>query len=396
MLLSPECSPECCKCKDPADKSGQLAYDNVADEAPSAATFVTVNPDLEMIALSPNHSPKRGRGMDAAALLGATLSDAIDKQSIPCRQNMNSNGKAHAMSMQDRFSSMETQVDAAELLEMVNRPIWLPFSSKDDDVSSSDSEASLSGSALDKESMSEKNVNPSASEASESSLSGSILDKAHKGSLREKKTSCPHAQTLSTMLLEEQERLEREEEQRRFLLDQQAGVRHEQERKLQEMRCPQEEARQGMLQEYQEKIRLQGLEEARQRKFKEMDDEKKIRAWMNMHGFNTVNNLSHLSKLGRKKHPEMERKSKKGERFKKVTPLHVAVVQNNLDIVKLLLAAGADSRQFNSKKQTPLKLAQTLDRKGSHAAVVQVLEMDQLVLAGLPCELDQKRAAQFM
>lgn len=136
-----------------------------------------------------------------------------------------------------------------------------------------------------------------------------------------------------------------------------------------------------MLQEYQEKARLQGLEEARQKKIQEMDDQKNIRAWMKTHGFNNVNNLSHMSKMGRKKHPEMERK-----KFKKVTPLHVAVRQNNLEMVKLLLAAGADARQFNSKDETPLKLAQKLDKNGSHAAVVQVLEMDQQVLAGLPCE----------
>jgi len=356
--------------------------------------------------------------VDAAGLLGATLLGEMAEENISHGQNVNSNWKAHAMSKQDRLSSMETQVDAAALLpkKSIRKPRWLHTMVKEDDVSSSASEASssLSGSILDKGSLSEKKVSSStsdsSSEASESSLSGSTRDK---GSLSEKKvssstseasssrsgsissssksqsqllrgTSCElevQSQTLSTMFLEEQERLEREEEQRRLLLDQQARDCDEKERKLQERRRLQEEARQGMLQEYHEKTRLQGLEEARQKKIQEMDDQKNVRAWMKTHGFNNVNNLSHMSKMGRKQHPEMERK-----KFKKVTPLHVAVRQNNLEMVKLLLAAGADARQFNSKNETPLKLAQKLDKNGSHAAVVQVLEMDQQVLAGLTCE----------
>lgn len=149
---------------------------------------------------------------------------------------------------------------------------------------------------------------------------------------------------------EEQERLAREAERRRLLLEQQAREREEKERQLQEMRRQGELKRQQQEKERQEKLRLQ--EEARQKKIKEMDDQKKVRTWLQSNGFKHVNNLV------RKK-------------FLKVTPLHAAVGQNNPEMVKLLLAAGADPRQFNSKNETALKLAQKLDKNGSHTEIVQ-------------------------
>jgi ankyrin repeat protein len=156
---------------------------------------------------------------------------------------------------------------------------------------------------------------------------------------------------------EEQERQlaeqrQREAERRRLELEQQARDREAKERQLQEMRRQAELDRQRQEQERQEKIRLQ--EEARQRKIKEMDDAKKVRAFLQANGFKDVNDLV------RKK-------------FNKVTPLCFAVGQNDVDMVKLLLAAGADAKKMNGKKEMPLSLARKLNKDGTHAAVIQEL-----------------------
>merc|ERR1711904_9997 len=160
---------------------------------------------------------------------------------------------------------------------------------------------------------------------------------------------------------EEQERQlaeqrQREAERRRLELEQQAKEREAKERHVQEMRRQAELERQRQEQERREQIRLQ--EEARQKKIKEVDDAKKVRAFLHSNGFKDPNDLV------RKK-------------WSKVTPLHLAVGQNNADVVKLLLAAGADPRKMNGKKETPLGLAQKLDKNGSHAAVVQELSPHQ-------------------
>merc|ERR1712146_83316 len=110
--------------------------------------------------------------------------------------------------------------------------------------------------------------------------------------------------------------------------------------------------RQQQEKERQEQIRLQ--EEARQRKINEMDDAKKVRQYLQTNGFKDPNDLVR-------------------KRLSKVTPLHVAVTQNNAEMVKLLIAAGADPKKMNGSKETPLRLAQKLDKKGTHAAIVQEL-----------------------
>jgi len=156
---------------------------------------------------------------------------------------------------------------------------------------------------------------------------------------------------------EEQERQlaeqrQREAERRRLELEQQAKEREAREQHLQEMRRQAELERQRQEQERHEQIRLQ--EEARQKKIKEMDDAKKVRAFLQSNGFKDPNDLV------RKK-------------WSKVTPLHLAVGQNDAEVVKLLLAAGADPRKMNGKKETPLGLAQKLDKNGSHTAIIQEL-----------------------
>jgi len=153
---------------------------------------------------------------------------------------------------------------------------------------------------------------------------------------------------------EEQERQlaeqhRREAERRQIQLEQAARERDEKERVL-EMRRQGELFRQQQEKEREEKIRLQ--EEARQKKIKDMADQKKVRAWLHSNGFKNVNDLVR-------------------KRFTKVTPLHLAVGQNHPDMITLLLAAGADPKQMNGKSETALRLAQKLDNKGSHAAILQ-------------------------
>eukprot|EP00929_Paragymnodinium_shiwhaense_P114911 TRINITY_DN8346_c0_g1_i2.p1 TRINITY_DN8346_c0_g1~~TRINITY_DN8346_c0_g1_i2.p1 ORF type:complete len:295 (-),score=78.62 TRINITY_DN8346_c0_g1_i2:195-1079(-) len=53
--------------------------------------------------------------------------------------------------------------------------------------------------------------------------------------------------------------------------------------------------------------------------------------------------------------------------------LHTAVKENNVELVKLLLKAGADRRKKNSDGQTAKGFAQSVDKNGSHAAVIAAL-----------------------
>merc|ERR1719265_2831504 len=148
------------------------------------------------------------------------------------------------------------------------------------------------------------------------------------------------------------EQRRREAERHQQELEQQQREREEKERQLQEMRRQAQLRQQREEQERREQIRLQ--EEARQKKIKEMDDAKKVRAFLQSHGFRNVNDLT------RKK-------------FSKTTPLHTAVGQNNVEMVKLLIAAGADTKKRNGKNDTPFKLAQKLDKNGNHEAIIQAL-----------------------
>lgn len=146
------------------------------------------------------------------------------------------------------------------------------------------------------------------------------------------------------------EQRRRESERQRIVLEQQERDRQAKERHEQEKREAQLE--QERLAKQQEQIRLQ--EEEEQRKIKQVEDEKKVRAFLQSNGFKNPNDLV------RKK-------------LRKVTPLHWAVGQNSIEIVRLLLAAGADPKKLNGKNETALRLAQTLDKNGSHIAIVQEL-----------------------
>merc|ERR1712060_593660 len=55
-------------------------------------------------------------------------------------------------------------------------------------------------------------------------------------------------------------------------------------------------------------------------------------------------------------------------------PLHAAVEKNNLRVVEMLLAEGANPTQTNSSGRTATQIAQRKNKKGSHATMLQVLE----------------------
>merc|ERR1712218_647646 len=56
-----------------------------------------------------------------------------------------------------------------------------------------------------------------------------------------------------------------------------------------------------------------------------------------------------------------------------VYPLHLAVEENNLEVVKALLRCGADKELKNSRKKTPLEIAERCNKTGSHEMVLAAL-----------------------
>jgi hypothetical protein len=152
---------------------------------------------------------------------------------------------------------------------------------------------------------------------------------------------------------EEQERQQaelrrREAERRRLQLEQEAREREELERQRraqEEQRKQEAEAR--LLEE-------QRREEERRKKLQEIEDQKKIRAWLQANGFKGINDLVR-------------------KRLSKVAPLQFAIQQNDVEMLGLLLQNGADASKVNGKNESALAVAQKVDKKGSHAAVVQAL-----------------------
>jgi len=56
--------------------------------------------------------------------------------------------------------------------------------------------------------------------------------------------------------------------------------------------------------------------------------------------------------------------------------LHRAVEENDVEIVRALLDSKADRSQKNSRGETPYKLAERLDRQGSHTLVLKALALE--------------------
>merc|ERR1712224_137316 len=164
-----------------------------------------------------------------------------------------------------------------------------------------------------------------------------------------------------------QEELRRHEEERKEM---ERRVREEQERQQAELRRREAERKRLQLEQEmrdrEEQLALQKqhgqerqleekrLEEKARKELQQEQDQKKIRAWLQANGFKGINDLV------RKK-------------FSKVAPLQYAIQQNDADMLTLLLQNGADVSKVNGKNESALTVAQKMDKKGSHAAVVQAL-----------------------
>eukprot|EP00931_Biecheleriopsis_adriatica_P115288 TRINITY_DN9109_c0_g1_i2.p1 TRINITY_DN9109_c0_g1~~TRINITY_DN9109_c0_g1_i2.p1 ORF type:complete len:343 (-),score=85.73 TRINITY_DN9109_c0_g1_i2:112-1071(-) len=92
-----------------------------------------------------------------------------------------------------------------------------------------------------------------------------------------------------------------------------------------------------------------------QRKMERVEARSQIQPWLQQHGFQTV-------------------KSKKTFFWRMSYPLHKAAKQNDVEVVQLLLKAGADATKTNWRGQTPQDVAASLDRNGSHAKLLEVFQ----------------------
>merc|ERR550514_2491000 len=126
-----------------------------------------------------------------------------------------------------------------------------------------------------------------------------------------------------------------------------------------------EEARLRKIQEEteeEERLLKQNLEEEAARLRAEEEEaqrnERRLREFLGKVGFNAVS----------------EKKVKKSLISSSFSyPLHAAVDMKDADAVNLLLKAGADPKLPNSKKLTPLALAQVKNKQGSHDKVIAAL-----------------------
>jgi len=155
---------------------------------------------------------------------------------------------------------------------------------------------------------------------------------------------------------EEQERQQaeqrrREAELRRLQLEQEAKERDELERRRREHEDQLRHAEMERSRQEEQRLEEQRREEARLQKEQET---KKVHAWLQANGFKGPNDLV------RKK-------------ISKVAPLQVAVQQNAVEMIGLLIAAGADPSKVNGKNESALTVAQKANKKGSHATIIQVL-----------------------
>jgi len=160
-------------------------------------------------------------------------------------------------------------------------------------------------------------------------------------------------QEMARKVKEEQERQQAEQrqleaERRQLQVEQNEKERQEQLAILQSLQAEQQRQEQEL---QAERDRVE--EETRQKEDQAWLQQKKVQAWLQTNGFKGLNDLVR-------------------KRLTKFTPLHFAVGQNNPEMVKLLLDAGADPLGINGKKDTPMKLAEKLNKNSSHASVVQV------------------------
>lgn len=93
---------------------------------------------------------------------------------------------------------------------------------------------------------------------------------------------------------------------------------------------------------------------------KAVEREQVVNDWCKKHGFTGVNDKKDIKKC-------MGSKS--------MYPLHYAVETNSVRIAENLVAQGADKKLKNSKGQRPIDLANKLNKKDSHKAIVAVVHI---------------------
>jgi len=160
-------------------------------------------------------------------------------------------------------------------------------------------------------------------------------------------------QEMSRKVKEEQDRQQAEQRQLEEQLRQLQVEQKEKERQEQLLILQISQAEQQRQEQELQAERDRVEEETRQKEDQAWSQKKQVQAWLQTNGFKDVNDLVR-------------------KRLTKFTPLHFAVQQNNPEMVKLLLDAGADPLGINGKKETPMKLAEKLDKNSSHESVVEV------------------------
>lgn len=169
---------------------------------------------------------------------------------------------------------------------------------------------------------------------------------------------------------EETKRLEREAEDSRLRQEHEEQLRlaqiekhrNEERRRIEEEQRVQQMEQDRRLAEELREQQLHAETQAQleeQRRLESAQKQEMLRSFLSGAGFTDVN----------------EKKKEKSSMFSSgfTYPLHAAVKANDVNMVQLLLQAGADRTLSNSKKVTPLAIAQKLDKGGSHREIITVL-----------------------
>merc|ERR1739848_794460 len=82
-------------------------------------------------------------------------------------------------------------------------------------------------------------------------------------------------------------------------------------------------------------------------------EQESLKKFLNKHGFQDVNAKKNLGMFGRY-----------------TFPLHMAVDENDPEMVKILLDNKADARKMSKNKKTALQKAEKLNLQGSHDKVI--------------------------
>lgn len=138
-------------------------------------------------------------------------------------------------------------------------------------------------------------------------------------------------------LRKQAEMWKRQEEEKRLVEERAEQARIEREEKKRE--------REQELRDEQERIQEQ-KREREELSQKRMEDERKLKSWMDAHGIKNVNDKKYKYKW-----------------VQSYFPLHAATDENNIEIIKILLEAGANKHEVNAAGLTPHQLAQKYSTK---------------------------------